>query len=59
MDAKRILEIVQNVKEWRGDVFKLAVMVSAEQRETDAVKADNAGQPELAEQIRSGSNAPG
>jgi hypothetical protein len=58
MDAKRILEVIQDVKQWRGDVYRLAVYVAAEQRATDAQKAENAGYPELAEEIRAATNAP-
>ena len=59
MDAKRILQIIESVKEWRGDVYKLAMLIAAEQRETDAQRAEDAGQLELADQIRNGVNAPG
>lgn len=59
MDAKRILQVIESVKEWRGDVYKLAMLIAAEQRETDAQRAEDAGQLELAEQIRNGANAPG
>lgn len=52
MDAKRLLEMVQDFNQWRGDVYRLAVYVAAEQRETDATRVENAGHPELAEQIR-------
>ena len=59
MDAKRILQVIESVKEWRGDVYKLAMLIAAEQRETDAQRAEDAGQLELADQIRNGANAPG
>lgn len=59
MDARRLLEIVQDFKEWRGDVYKLAVLVASEQRETDAQKAEEAGQQELADLIRSGAGGSG
>ena len=58
MDAKRILEMVQNFNQWRGDVYRLAVYIAAEQRSTDAAKADAAGYPDLADQIRNPTPAP-
>jgi hypothetical protein len=58
MDGKRILEIIQDVRQWRGDVYRLAVYVAAEQRETDAVRVEYAGYPALAEEIRNPTQAP-
>lgn len=59
MNTRRLLDIIQDVKQWRGDVYKLAVLVASEQREADALKAEAAGFPELAEQIRAETDGPG
>ena len=52
--SKDILAIVQDMGQWKGDVYRLAVAVAAAQREADARKAEAAGQQELAEAIRQG-----
>jgi len=52
MDAKQLLEIVQNVKLWKGDVFTLATVVAETQKEIAANLADEAEQAELAQRIR-------
>lgn len=54
MDAKQLLDIVQNVKLWKGDVFTLAKVVSETQKEADAALAEAADQPDLAQSIREG-----
>ena len=53
MDAKRIIEIINDMSMWRGDVYKLAYAIAEEQKEASAILADGNGQPELAELIRS------
>lgn len=58
MDTKRILDMVANFSLWQGNVYRLATHIAAEQRETDAAKAEAAGYPELAEQIRLPTEAP-
>jgi len=55
MDGKRILAIIADVSLWRGDVYRLATIVAAEQRETDATKVEELGYAEVAESIREGS----
>jgi hypothetical protein len=52
MTSKRILELVKDIPMWNGDVYKLAMLVATEQREDDAVKAEAAGNQELADAIR-------
>jgi len=54
MDARALKELVDDYGQWRGNVFTLAAIVAAAQREIDAVKAEEAGQPDLAVQIRAG-----
>ena len=52
MDSKRILELVADVTVWRGDVYRLAVIIAEEQREDAAQVAEAAERPDIAEKIR-------
>jgi hypothetical protein len=36
---KEILDIVKDISQWQGDVYKLAALVSDKQRELDEAKA--------------------
>jgi hypothetical protein len=53
MNAKQVLEMVQDMPRWRGDVYRLAMEVCAQQKEDDALKVEAAGNQELADAIRS------
>lgn len=46
---KRILEIVSNFQLWKGDSYKLAALVAAEQQKIDREKLEAAEMPEAAE----------
>ena len=52
MDAKKLIEIVQDVSSWKGDVYKFAYEIAECQKEADAQLAEDAGQTELAALIR-------
>jgi predicted negative regulator of RcsB-dependent stress response len=54
MDAREIKAIVDDFSQWKGNAYTLATLIAAAQRESDANKADAAGQSELADQIRGG-----
>ena len=45
---KRILEIVSNFQLWKGDSYKLAVLVAAEQQQIDRDKLLAADLPDAA-----------
>lgn len=53
METKQILEIVNDVTIWKGDVYKLAYAIVEAQKEFDAVIAETAEQQEVADLIRS------
>ena len=52
MDAKRIKQLVDDFPQWKGDSYRLAALVAAEQKENDALLAEQAGAQEVADQIR-------
>jgi hypothetical protein len=52
MDAKRILEIINDLSIWRGDIYKLAYAIAEEQKEESAVIAEEANQLDIASMIR-------
>lgn len=54
MDAKALKTIVDNFGMWNGNTYTLAALIASEQREKDALKADDAGYPDLADEIRGG-----
>lgn len=45
---KRILDIVTNFQLWKGDSYKLAALVAAEQQQIDREKLIAADMPEAA-----------
>lgn len=48
---KRILAIVNDIALWKGDTYKLAALVSAEQQKIDRDKLIASDMPEAAEVI--------
>lgn len=54
MDQHDLKAIVENIASWQGNTYRLAVMVAEAQKEVDAVKAEDAGSPEVAAVIRAG-----
>jgi hypothetical protein len=48
---KRILQIVEDLAQWKGNAFTLAALVAEKQREIDREKVEAAGYPEAAEVI--------
>ena len=52
MNAKRILEIVNDMNLWRGDVYKLAYAIAEEQKEAISLIVEESGYPDVAELIR-------
>lgn len=52
MDARILLALVQDVAQWRGDVYQLAKLIEASQKEYDASLLEAAGQADSAELIR-------
>ena len=52
MDAKALLEIVQDMSVWKGDVYKLAFAVAEAQKEVAATIAEANGSQEIADAIR-------
>lgn len=50
---KRILDIINDFTQWKGDSFRLAVLVTEEQKQIDAEKLETAEMPEAAEVVRS------
>jgi hypothetical protein len=55
MTAKEVRDLVNNINLWGGNAFTLAMRVAEKQREDDAAKAEELGQPEVAEAIRAAS----
>ncbi len=51
MTTKELIDLVNDFPSWKGDAFKLAVLVMHRQKEDDALLADAV--PEIAEAIRS------
>ena len=48
---KRILTLISDFMQWRGDTYRLAVLVAELQKEIDREKLVEAGFPEAAEVI--------
>ena len=48
---KRILALISDFAQWRGDTYRLAVLVVELQKEIDREKLVEAGLPEAAEVI--------
>lgn len=48
---KRILELVADFSQWKGDTYRLAMLVAEAQKEIDREKLVAAGLPEAAEVI--------
>lgn len=48
---KRILELIADFPQWKGDSYRLAALVSEQQREIDREKLVAAEMPEAAEVI--------
>ena len=48
---KQILDLVNDFSKWKGDTYKLAMMVSAMQKAIDAEKLVELGYTELAESL--------
>ena len=51
--GKRIIDVVSNFSLWKGDAYRLAVLVAEEQKAMDAEKLDAADMPDAAELVRS------
>lgn len=49
---RRILDLITDFAQWKGDTYRLAALVTAKQKEIDAEKLDAAGMPEAAEIVR-------
>lgn len=49
---KSLLDIVSDFALWKGDAYRLAVLVATAQKEADAQKLDAAEMPEAAEIVR-------
>lgn len=54
MTPQEVKEVVDDFASWSGNAYTLAMLVYRRQQDDDAVKAEAAGQPDLAEQIRAG-----
>lgn len=48
---KRILDLVNDFSAWKGDTYKLAMLVAALQKAIDADKLAELGYPELSESL--------
>lgn len=48
---RRILELVEDFAQWKGNSFTLAALVAEKQKEIDREKIEAAGYPEAAEAI--------
>ena len=46
---KRILDIIANFSLWKGDTYRLAMLIVEEQKQIDREKLISAGFPEAAE----------
>lgn len=49
---KRIVDIVGDFAQWRGDTCRLAALVSEQQKQIDVDKLEAAEMPEAAEVVR-------
>ena len=52
MDLQAIKELVNDFSLWKGDTFRLAAMIAAEQRERDVARLEAAGHTDAAEFLR-------
>jgi hypothetical protein len=53
MNAKDLKAIVDDYPRWRGNSYALATIIAEAQRDETLQKIEEAGQQELADQIRS------
>lgn len=49
---KRIVDLVNDFSQWKGDTYRLAALIAAQQKQIDADKLDSAGMPEAADIVR-------
>lgn len=49
---KRILDVVSDFSQWKGDTYRLAAIVSSLQKEIDAEKLEVAEMPDAAALVR-------
>lgn len=49
---KRIVDIVGDFAQWRGDTYRLAAMVCEQQKQIDIEKLEAAEMPEAADVVR-------
>lgn len=49
---KTIIDLVADFSQWKGDMYRLAALVAAAQKEKIADKLEAAGYPEAAELVR-------
>lgn len=56
VNAKDLLDVVNDIGQWKGNAYTLAAIVMERQRQDDAKIAENAGQPELAADILAAAN---
>lgn len=52
MDLQAIKELVNDFSLWKGDTFRLAAMIAAEQRERDVACLEASGHTDAAEFLR-------
>ena len=52
MEAKQILEIVQDFTQWKGDSYRLAYLIADAQKEAAAKIAEEHDELEIADMIR-------
>lgn len=48
---KRIIDLIANFAQWKGDTYRLASLIAEQQKEVDRQKLIDAGMPEAAELI--------
>lgn len=48
---KRILDIIADFAQWKGDTYRLASLIVEKQKEIDREKVEGAGFPEAADAI--------
>ena len=52
MEAKRLIELVQQAEAEQGDYYRLAALIVEAQKDFDAGLAESMGSPEIAQIIR-------
>lgn len=52
MNAKEVRDLVNDLSQWGGNAYTLAMRIAERQREDDAQIAESHGQPEVVEAIR-------